>query len=136
VGLRQICIFTQNCFELKWVKSCFVGQTLTRKKGVCLIYFEVQLGLYIIPQSIKGLCMEQHHEKELREIMGSLTCSKDFTCYNSGFKNLCQAEDIGLKSFIQCLEEHPTQCEFSIDFYGSYFCKCNVRIYVAKELKQ
>jgi len=80
--------------------------------------------------------MEKHHERELKEIMSGQTCPKEFTCYQSGFKNLRKAKDIGLESFVECLEKDLTQCEFAVEFGGYYFCKCAVRVYIAKKLKK
>ena len=33
--------------------------------------------------------------KEIGKIIDGLKCPKDFTCYKSGFRNLCKVEDIG-----------------------------------------
>jgi hypothetical protein len=85
----------------------------------------------------KGLRMEQDHEKELQEIIGSFTCPKDFECYKSGFETLCKAEDVGMESYLACLEEHPLECKFLVGFLGDrYYCECPLRIYIAKELNK
>ncbi|MBW2174042.1 MAG: hypothetical protein JRF64_05250 [Deltaproteobacteria bacterium] len=80
--------------------------------------------------------MEQNLEKELQEIIGSITCSKDFKCYKSGFEVLCKARDVGLETFLECLEENPQECPFSKLLAAWYICKCPLRIYIAKELKK
>jgi hypothetical protein len=80
--------------------------------------------------------MEQDHEKELHEIMGSLNCPKDFKCYKSGFEALCKAEDVGLASHLICCEERPAECHFSWDNSPVFYCTCPVRVYVARELKK
>jgi hypothetical protein len=67
--------------------------------------------------------------------MKKIECSKDFQCYESKFKDLCRAEDIGLKSFLLCQEENR-DCNFAIFFIDEYLCKCPLRVYIAKELKK
>lgn len=80
--------------------------------------------------------MEQGHQKEIEEIIGQLKCPKDFECYKSGFKVLCKAVDVGVESFLECLEERPFKCKFSVAFGGLYYCQCPLRVYIAKKLKQ
>lgn len=80
--------------------------------------------------------MEQHHEKELKDIMSRVSCSRDFTCYKSEFKNLSEVGYIGLTSLILCLEKHAEQCQFSLTFGHHHLCKCAVRIYIADQLRQ
>ena len=80
--------------------------------------------------------MEQHHIDKIEKIISEIKCPKDFVCYKSGFKNLCKAKDIGLESFIDCLEENPETCVFSLSFGYSYLCTCPLRIYIAKNLNK
>lgn len=81
--------------------------------------------------------MEQDYEREIEEIIDVMKCPKDFKCYKSGFEYLCKAEDIGLKSFLVCLEENPEGCKFSMRFgYSRFFCQCPLRLYIAKKLKR
>jgi len=80
--------------------------------------------------------MEEDHKKELEEIVNGLKCPKDFKCYKSGLGNLCKAKDIGLKSFLECLEEEPRDCKFSHSFGDSYFCDCPLRVYIGKKLRK
>jgi hypothetical protein len=77
--------------------------------------------------------MKQDHEKELQEIMGGVTCSKDFKCYKSGFKNLCKAQDVGLGAFLECLEEYPLECTFSVHYGSVSYCTCPLRVYIVKK---
>ncbi len=80
--------------------------------------------------------MEQEYEKELKEIIGEMKCPKRFKCCWSGFEVLCKAKDVGSESFLECLEEDPSDCTFSISFVNTYLCKCPLRIYIAKKLKK
>ncbi len=74
--------------------------------------------------------------KKLEKIIGKMQCPEDFKCYKSNFKNICKIEDIGLDSFLKCLEKDVKNCPFSIYFGGVYFCKCPLRLYIAKELSK
>jgi hypothetical protein len=80
--------------------------------------------------------MEQNHQKAIEEIIGQLDCSKDFKCYTSGFENLCKAQEVGLETFLECLEEDPYECPFSLSFAGMFLCECPLRVYIAKKLKK
>ena len=80
--------------------------------------------------------MEQDHEKELKEIIGGITCPKDFKCYKSGFEKLCKAKDIGLHSILECLDKYAPLCLFSINVHDTYYCECPLRVYIARTLKK
>jgi hypothetical protein len=54
--------------------------------------------------------------------------------YKSGLGFTCQAIDVGLDSYVRCLEK-DSDCPFSVPYAGSNFCKCPARVYVAKELR-
>ncbi|MFW9917682.1 MAG: hypothetical protein ACFFGZ_18925 [Candidatus Thorarchaeota archaeon] len=80
--------------------------------------------------------MDEKTKKELEEIIGKMQCPKDFKCYKSGLKVLCKAKDIGLETYLECMEVYPQKCPFSVAFGYSYFCKCPLRVYIAKKLKK
>lgn len=64
--------------------------------------------------------MKEEDRKQLEEIIGRMTCPKDFICYRSGFKVLCKAEDVGRKNLLICLEEDPLDCKFSLPIGSTY----------------
>ena len=78
--------------------------------------------------------MVKKHKKEIDAILNGLQCSKDFVCCTSGLKKLCKAEDIGLGSFLICLEKDPKACNFFVLFGDKHFCQCPLRVYIAKKL--
>jgi len=80
--------------------------------------------------------LEKTIEDKVEELMSEFTCPKGFQCYQSGFKNLCKAKDIGLESFVACLMSDPLECKFSLLFGGVFFCTCPIRIYLAKNFKK
>jgi hypothetical protein len=83
----------------------------------------------------KPMKLVQEQLQEIEKIARCMTCSKDFICYKSGFDKLGKARDFGMEEYIDCLEENPEECEFSLPFGEGYLCKCAVRIYIAKNLK-
>ena len=80
--------------------------------------------------------LEKNVACHIEELMCEFTCPKDFECYRSGFRTLCKARDIGLKSFVACLVSNPLECKFSLLFGGVFFCTCSLRIFIAKNLKK
>ena len=77
--------------------------------------------------------MEESTKRELEKLIGQIQCPKDFICYKSGLKELCKAEDIGMKSYLKCLEENPRECVFSQGYAESHYCTCPLRCYIAKK---
>lgn len=80
--------------------------------------------------------LKKEQKKQIEEIIKGIECPKDFSCYKSRFENLCNAIDIGLESFLLCLEGKPWKCKFSLSRGHQYFCTCPLNIYIIKELKK
>ncbi len=80
--------------------------------------------------------MKQKHVKEIEEIIGTIKCPKDFICYRSGFKKLCEAKDIGMESFLVCLEDKPVKCYLTLNVEEVVYCQCPLRVYISKKLKK
>ncbi|MCD4829138.1 MAG: hypothetical protein K8R90_06900 [Candidatus Cloacimonetes bacterium] len=78
---------------------------------------------------------ETLHEK-IAEIVRTMSCPKDFVCIRSGFEALCKSHDIGLHSYLECLEENPAKCRFSVGFGYKNFCTCPMRFYIARNVKK
>lgn len=80
--------------------------------------------------------MERDFKKEIEEILGQMQCPKDFECYKSGFEALCKARYVGGELFLECLEETPQRCKFSLFLGRSHLCQCPLRAYIAKKFKK
>ena len=80
--------------------------------------------------------MVKQRKPKLEDIVGELQCPINFRCYKSKYKDLCKAKDIGMESFLVCLEKNPQKCKFSFAFGFKYFCKCPLRVFISKELKR
>ena len=78
--------------------------------------------------------MEEIHKIALREISENVYCPKLLQCYTTGLEILCKANDIGLQSLIECLEEDPDKCPFTLSLPGLRLCKCQVRVYICKNM--
>lgn len=74
--------------------------------------------------------MEQSHEQEIEQIISLTACPKGFACHRSTFEVLCKAKDIGVDSFLVCLEKEPFEC--SLPYGCSYYSRCPLRVYVGK----
>jgi len=80
--------------------------------------------------------MDETTKKELKEIIDGMHCPKDFICYESGFETLCRAKDIGVERFLECMEEDPRKCLFSVPVGVASLCQCPLRVYIAKKLNK
>jgi hypothetical protein len=74
--------------------------------------------------------------REFNDIIADVDCVKGFECCTSGFVNLCKIRINEENSFIECLEESPDPCTFSLPCEEKKFCLCPVRIHIAKTLKK
>jgi hypothetical protein len=79
--------------------------------------------------------VSEEHIRKIAEIQTLTNCRYDFVRCKPPFDNLCKARDEGLKNFANCLEEDTTECQFRVPYSKGAFCSCQVRVYIAKELK-
>ncbi len=81
--------------------------------------------------------MAEEDSKRIQEIIAGMQCSKNFKCAEGGFEDLCRARDFGDDKALQCLEETSPPCPFAgvYDFgFHMRFCRCPLRVYLAKNL--
>ena len=79
---------------------------------------------------------EVETNRQIEEIISQMKCKKDFQCSKSGFKKLSEIKDVGIPDSIICLSKLSESCEYSFAFGDIYFCKCPLRLYIAKNLKK
>lgn len=72
----------------------------------------------------------------IEDIKERMDCPTNFECVRSKFSILCKARDFGLKNYVECGEAEPQRCCFAMSFGETYFCKCPMRVYIAKELRK
>ena len=79
--------------------------------------------------------MDEVTRKKIAEIIEGMSCSKDFACAENGFRELCRVRQIGLDSYLECLEDRPWECRFGFSFGSSYFCRCPLRVYLSQHVE-
>jgi hypothetical protein len=78
--------------------------------------------------------MDQDIKKKIKEIIGDIKCPREFCCLKTGFDKTCKTKDVGLKDFLECLEEDGPLCQFSVSYGSNYYCSCPLRVYICKKL--
>jgi len=76
------------------------------------------------------------HVEQIEKIIASMTCSKGFECFKSGFENLCRVRILGDGKVIECSPENRQSCEYRFGFMDKTFCKCRLRYYIARNLNK
>ena len=79
--------------------------------------------------------MTEAQRADIGSIIASMECPKDFECEKSNFTKLFKARDLGLTNMVECLRSDYQGCVFAIPFGSGHFCKCPLRVYLAKKLK-
>ena len=72
--------------------------------------------------------------KKVKQVLDKSSCPNGCKCYRIQPKEMCKARSMGINNLLECLEDEPGECSFSMAFGGSYFCKCQTRIELAKIL--
>jgi hypothetical protein len=80
--------------------------------------------------------MKETVAKRINELIGKMTCPKDFSCVESGFALLCKAKNFGDRRFLECLDPDPKNCVFSLTFENSKYCQCPLRRYIKMNLHE
>jgi len=78
--------------------------------------------------------MDNEIKRLLEEIKAGMQCPKEFRCVDSGYEKLCNAKDMGLERYLECHEKDAAACSFAIAFGKEYFCRCQMRVFIAKRL--
>ena len=74
--------------------------------------------------------------ERVEALRAEMRCSKDFQCVESGFAELCKAQDIGLDSHLECLDPGADACLFSAVVESRHLCQCPLRVFLAKQLQR
>ncbi len=78
--------------------------------------------------------MDQEHTEQIEKIMADMDCPNDFQCHKIGFEELCKAKDNNMDGYAKCLEKRSHKCQFGVPFGGGMFCRCPLRVYIARNL--
>jgi hypothetical protein len=76
--------------------------------------------------------MQTQHAHKIKELITE--CRENCKCKTQDIKNLCKARDIGLDTFVECLEKNSFECSDAIPYGHTTFCSCPLRVYIAKKL--
>jgi hypothetical protein len=79
--------------------------------------------------------MDQDYKKEIEELVGA-TCPKDFQCYKLRTDVSFPKKANGSVLFLECLEENPIACNFSMSFGYSHLCQCPLRVFISTNVKK
>jgi hypothetical protein len=63
-------------------------------------------------------------------------CPPDCKCHGRGVENLCKAKDIGLDTFVECMEAKPFECTYAISYGRTSYCSCPVRVEIAQKYEK
>lgn len=61
-------------------------------------------------------------------------CPEGCKCHLQETEGLCAAADVGLETYLECMETHPFMCPSAVRFASVYYCSCPTRVQLAKEL--
>jgi hypothetical protein len=76
--------------------------------------------------------MEKAFIHQIEEAMPGLELLVECKRYKPGFGFTCEAEDVGLDSYVKCLEWDSKNCPSSFRYGRTYYCTSPARIYIAK----
>jgi hypothetical protein len=76
--------------------------------------------------------MEELFIHQIEETMPGFDVLVEFKRYKPGIGFACDARDVGLDSYVECLEWDSYSCPFSMSYAGTYYCSSSARVYVAK----
>jgi hypothetical protein len=75
--------------------------------------------------------MQPQHVQNRAEL--TYACPEGCRCHNNGTECLCKAADVGLETYVECLEASPFECPSAIRFGGIYYCSCPTVVHLTKE---
>jgi len=69
-------------------------------------------------------------EMQIKAIIATMKCPKEYECYRSNFQTICQARLVGDAGVLECLTEQVSTCRYGLPFGSSVFCSCPLRKYI------
>ena len=90
----------------------------------------------ISPDRQTALDLPPEKMEYIESLMAQMGCPKNFQCVESGFRELCKAQDIGLDSYLECLDPNAGDCLFSVLLSNHHLCQCPLRVFLAKHLNR
>jgi hypothetical protein len=75
--------------------------------------------------------MQTQHIHE--EIGPTHACPNGCKCHQQETEGLCEAMDVGLENYLECMETHAFECPSAVRFARVYYCSCPTRVQLARE---
>jgi hypothetical protein len=72
--------------------------------------------------------------KHAEEVLPRPRLLEDCKYYKPGVGFICKAKDIGLDSYVGCLQGNSFLCPFVLSYAYDYYCTSRARVFIAKEL--
>jgi hypothetical protein len=63
-----------------------------------------------------------------------MACPEGFLCVEKGCGIVCSVKDIGLTKYVVCEDGNSPLCKFKLAFGSTNFCRCAMRVHIAREL--
>jgi len=73
---------------------------------------------------------------KIREMVGGLSCQKDFSCVTQKSDYPGEPAEGGLGALFTCLGKKVQVCTFADTSGERFLCKCPLRLYLRKELQR
>ena len=79
--------------------------------------------------------MDREFAQKIEPIKMQLKCPDHLSWVNDEDARLCRARDVGLDTYIECLEERRySACKFNTPFANIHLCQCPPRVFLLKEV--
>jgi len=65
--------------------------------------------------------------------MGSMECSEDFACLQSGQSPQCNVKGLKLETAVE-VDGNDHSCTFLVSYGDTYYCNCPLNVYLIKNL--
>ena len=74
-----------------------------------------------------------YNKEEIEKIRGSMECSNDFKCLQTGQCPHCTANGFKLETSVE-IDGNGRPCKFLSSYGDTYFCNCPLNVYLTKNL--
>jgi hypothetical protein len=78
--------------------------------------------------------MEQVNMQEIEELMEFFRFD-GFGGPERNVEHLCEARDIGMTTFVECLEQNLNRCPNALSYGDSWYCSSRARVHITKGLR-
>ena len=80
--------------------------------------------------------MNEEMRQELHHLIIESNCTKNYLCIFETGNDLCEARYHVAADLLECVDKQQCSCENSIEVSSIYICKCQLRTFIAINLKE